>query len=351
VLFTLLGVCLGLCTVLATKHGESGRVHRASRRERWFTDPTRETIGHVNPTDDSVRMFGNGLAPVSEPGPPVVTSDGAVWFAETNPYHRRVARIARDGTTREFAYPRDFSYPRLQPVGTGVAFWSIPESSYHLDTQPHYKGPEVMVLRADGTKVRVRTTAPGCSADKWVLFCLSQRHEYRWLQSPSIFGDDFVLGPDRNVWFADGVHDAIGRITPAGRVTYFTRGLTRWNSGPRHFTVGPDGAVWFTEIRSRVGRITMDGRITEFSAGIPRRSFLGGIVTGPDKNLWFTLYHGNELARITPRGVVTRFRHGIYPPRGNDSSTIDSIPFVDRSGRIWFNEPQGGRIARATIPR
>jgi len=75
-----------------------------------------------------------------------------------------------------------------------------------------------------------------------------------------------ALGPDGNLWFAqEGSHPAIGRITPAGRITEFADGLNR-GSLPFEITVGPDGAMWFTDQGSTpaIGRITMDGRITEF---------------------------------------------------------------------------------------
>ena len=75
-----------------------------------------------------------------------------------------------------------------------------------------------------------------------------------------------ALGPDGNLWFAqESSHPAIGRITPAGRITEFADGLNR-GSLPFEITVGPDGAMWFTDQGSTpaIGRITMDGRITEF---------------------------------------------------------------------------------------
>lgn len=125
--------------------------------------------------------------------------------------------------------------------------------------------------------------------------------------------------------------------------------MSRWRSGPQHIIVGPDGALWFTEVRDRIGRITLDGRINEFSDGIPFRSFVGGIVAGRDGYLWFTLYNGNELVRMTPGGTITRYRKGIYPSRGFDEAPL-SVPVADAAGNIWFNEPQGGRIARATLP-
>jgi virginiamycin B lyase len=55
-------------------------------------------------------------------------------------------------------------------------------------------------------------------------------------------------------------------------------------------TVGPDNALWFVESQnsgSKLARVTTAGHVTEFRmpAGV---SFPGGLVTGPDHNLWFT---------------------------------------------------------------
>lgn len=62
---------------------------------------------------------------------------------------------------------------------------------------------------------------------------------------------------------------------------------------------GPDGAIWFVESSAnKVGRITMAGHFTEFpipsavlfqtSAGQIMTSGPVGITTGPDGALWFT---------------------------------------------------------------
>ncbi len=52
---------------------------------------------------------------------------------------------------------------------------------------------------------------------------------------------------------------------------------------------------------------------------------------------------------MTPRGAIRRFRTGIYPSRGDDYSTPDAYLQFGPDGRLWFNEPQGGRIAGATL--
>jgi len=66
------------------------------------------------------------------------------------------------------------------------------------------------------------------------------------------------------------------------------------------------------------------------------------IVAGPDGNLWFTQSNGNNIARITPAGVITEF----------PVPTAQSGPYgicVGGDGNIWFTERFGNRIARFTI--
>ena len=59
-------------------------------------------------------------------------------------------------------------------------------------------------------------------------------------------------------------------------------------AGPTDIVAGPDGNLWFTEWGDRIGRITPAGRVTEFSRGISRGSAPEGIADGPDGNLWYT---------------------------------------------------------------
>ncbi|MFN2528095.1 MAG: hypothetical protein ABR584_05200 [Candidatus Baltobacteraceae bacterium] len=303
----------------------------------WFTDPARGTVDHLTPKG-TVRVVGQPLSPLNTPGSVAVTSDGAAWFIETLSWHPRIARIAPDGAIKEFQAPLAQYRAKLQPVGKSVAYVVAPSFSQ--------RGNTIAVLHPDGSVSEMSTG--GCLVTYTNFACLPNAAAHGEFHAPDSSPQSVVRGPDGNLWFTDVAKSRIGRVDAQGRFTFYSTGLTRWHSGPQYITNGPDGALWFTEIRDRVGSITMEGRITEFPAGIPYRSFIGGIVAGPDGNLWFPLWHGNELARMTPDGIVTRFRQGIYPSRGNDD-TIDSVPFVDKSGRIWFNEPQGGRIARASL--
>src|SRR5579863_3495640 len=97
--------------------------------------------------------------------------------------------------------------------------------------------------------------------------------------------------------------------------------LPTHHSGPNGATMGPDGAIWFTECFSaKIGRITSSGHITEYSAPTPF-SNPWGITSGPDGALWFT--ESSEfiakIGRITTGGAITEYQlrnGGSYLPRG-----------------------------------
>ena len=119
-----------------------------------------------------------------------------------------------------------------------------------------------------------------------------------------------TLGPDGALWFTEFAGNKIGRITTAGAVTDFN--IPTANSQPFSITQGPDGALWFTEVAgNNIGRITTGGTIKEFAVplvngGAPNP---GGIALGSDGALWFTEITGNVIGRITTAGVITTFSY------------------------------------------
>ena len=124
-----------------------------------------------------------------------------------------------------------------------------------------------------------------------------------------------------------------------------------WALGTRSFAVptessalggitkGPDGNLWFAEyLGDQIGRITPAGEIVEFpvptSGGNPF-----WVANGPDGNLWFTEVSGNQIGRITPTGEVTEF-----PVITPSSSPLEITAGPD--GNLWFTEAKAGRIGR-----
>jgi streptogramin lyase len=182
-----------------------------------------------------------------------------------------------------------------------------------------------------------------------------------------------AIGPNGNVWFTAYDNDAIGRLTPRGKITYFTDGITanpehsvQGAVGPRGITKGPDGNMWFTEHGAdRIGRITPDGTITEFSAGITppsgpaaadfRDAAPHSIVTGPDGNLWFTEQTADRIGRITPDGTITEFGAGITPSPNQALPGVHQYQLAQPGditkgpdGNVWFVEQFASRVGRVT---
>src|SRR5947207_4666187 len=60
-------------------------------------------------------------------------------------------------------------------------------------------------------------------------------------------------------------------------------------------------------------------------------SYTFGITAGPDGNLWFTEYNGNNIGRITTAGVITEFAQ----------NTVNVGPVgitAGPDGALWFTE-------------
>src|SRR5262249_29114633 len=133
--------------------------------------------------------------------------------------------------------------------------------------------------------------------------------------------------------------------------------------GVNDITNGPDGAVWYTAnwtvvpttgaqavVEDIVGRVTPNGTFTQFS--VPSTTNIGGIITGPDGNLWFTGTNvaANDLAngapmlyRMTPQGQLAAFDAPAVPvnaPLGGHNELT-----AGPDGNIWLSTPGG--IARA----
>ena len=72
-------------------------------------------------------------------------------------------------------------------------------------------------------------------------------------------------------------------------------------------TAGPNGNLWFTEyVGNQIGQITTEGVITEYTIPTPNSNPYG-IISGPDGNLWFTEYNGERIGKITTSGVITEY--------------------------------------------
>jgi streptogramin lyase len=159
-----------------------------------------------------------------------------------------------------------------------------------------------------------------------------------------------TLGPDGALWFTEPNTGEIGRIDTSGNVTQFVPttappqdGSDPAVPGPDEITLGPDGNLWFTDPDAgAIGRVTTKGVFTFFTTGITAGSQPTGITSGPDGALWFTETDGNQIGRISTSGVVTEYSSGL--PTGYDPDAIT----LGTDGNLWFVGIGSSEIGRIT---
>jgi streptogramin lyase len=93
-----------------------------------------------------------------------------------------------------------------------------------------------------------------------------------------------AAGPDGRLWFTNGTKSA-GNIATDGTIVTFVAGAV---SLADSIVAGPDVAMWLTNYgNSTVGRITMAGVVSHY-LDVNTMSRPSGISVGPDGALWFT---------------------------------------------------------------
>jgi streptogramin lyase len=130
-------------------------------------------------------------------------------------------------------------------------------------------------------------------------------------------------------------------------------------------TVGPDGNIWFTIIKTNASLVPVGGAIGRFSLSGPRANKFdifvvdpaawpgvkagavpGTITAGPDgdQNLWFTLGGVNQIGRISVGSGNARTVFNVFSPNSNPLS-ITAGP----DNRIWFTENGRRAIGRMAL--
>jgi virginiamycin B lyase len=149
-----------------------------------------------------------------------------------------------------------------------------------------------------------------------------------------------AVGPDRALWFTELRANKIGRVTTSGA---FNEYRLPASTAPGHIVAGPDGALWFTEQGDayKIGRITTSGAFTEYPLPPSQVVPLLDIVVGPDKALWFLTYY--SIGRLNTSGAITLYN---VPAPNFGALTLASGP----DGAIWSVAQRDGvdRILRLT---
>jgi len=147
-----------------------------------------------------------------------------------------------------------------------------------------------------------------------------------------------TVGPDGALWFTETNGAKIGRITTSGVVTEFPLPA---GSQPLDIIAGPDGALWFGDSGSpglMIGRITTSGAITQFP--VPLTVQVGKLTAGPDGALWFTV-PAAQIGRVTTSGVQTYYH---LPSTSGSAASIVTAS----DGNMWFGDTNTAHLDRIT---
>ena len=158
---------------------------------------------------------------------------------------------------------------------------------------------------------------------------------------------EITLGPDGALWFTEYAGNKIGRITTAGVISEYP--VPTPSSQPVGITAGPDGALWFTEsAANKIGRIDpIHKTITEYP--VPTASAQPyGIASGPDGALWFTEASSVKIGRITTAGVVTEYEVP-FDFFWTNTPHLDLIA-AGPGGTLWFTENGPTETVISSVP-
>jgi virginiamycin B lyase len=157
-----------------------------------------------------------------------------------------------------------------------------------------------------------------------------------------------------DIWFGDPGANSLGEIGAAGGIQWF--GFShRPPTLPGPVITGPDGNVWFTDLRfSHVDRVNPDGTITPIGSGF----YPGAMTTGPANDIWFATFasisrlHNDQGwtqsqvlipgALATPAGITEGPDGGVWFAENNralNPTAPDAIGRIARTGAVAAFNP------------
>jgi virginiamycin B lyase len=332
------------------------------------------------PASQGITIHGVGTMAVfrlptagSQPRLIVAGRDGNVWFSED----ARIGRITPQGVITEFPLPASViinglaagpdgniwftdsagKIGRLSPQNGSVIEFRLP--THNMTPVPIVAGPDGNFWFGAGDVVDTSSGVPLSLRPEIGRISLAGTIKEFPLPAGSLPPTYLTVGPDGNLWFADGPlwgDNMIGRISLAGTIKEFQ--VPTFNAVPGAIVTGQDHNLWFVadlvvdpgsiEMHpslGEIGRITPAGNVTEFP--LPKKPGQAAAPTeltaGPDGNIWFVVADDHALGRITPQGDIAEFAL----PAGITLSDITIGP----DGALWFTDTVAGTIDRIELYR
>jgi virginiamycin B lyase len=220
------------------------------------------TLGYIVRVSTAGAFKGAVATPHSDDVAEAIVAgrDGNIWFSESGNHVGRIGRITPTGILTEYRLPAGTDPIALAAGPAGIVYVGHPSATLGLVS---YSG-------------RLST-----------------------LNFPTKLGIKYVAYDSRGtLWYAGC--DGVGRLTSSHQVRDYP--VEGGCNGEPGVAVARDGIAWFSA-GGHIGYVDSAGKMRLFKPLYAPTS----MTTAPDGNLWFVNYHGNLIARITPRGAVSRF--------------------------------------------
>jgi streptogramin lyase len=287
-------------------------------------------------------------------GAPIIDPQGNVWFSggsvpiPSNGHAVGITEMKQDGTLINYFAP---SGPNNKPEDFGLAFDPLDVTqgaaagtygaSGHIWFIDPYEADVIGRLNDDGTAS---------------FFNLAMPDNYG-------AANLIVDPKTGNLWFSATSINVIGEVdlsalnlanpnAPTVAINYYD---TPYNS-PRGLTYGPDGNIWATEASNGYSNAIIQlnpaeaqnqtaqdpyAGVAVFTAGLSANSGAYGMTVGPDGALWFTEENTNNIGRITTGGAITEYA---IPTAGAVANGVAAS-----ADAIWFSEYGAGKIGKMEL--
>ena len=156
-----------------------------------------------------------------------------------------------------------------------------------------------------------------------------------------------------NLFVADAAAHQIKKVSRTGQVTVVAGTGVEGSGGdggpalqaglsfPMDVTVDGDGALYFTDARTRVRKISADGKIATL-VGADRLTGAESVAVDRQGNLYIADTYGAKILRRTPGGEITTIAEGFEVPSGLTVDSAGTLYFSQAVlGRIWKVAPGG----------
>lgn len=289
----------GGCTPEAIVRGLDGAL--------WFAEYDGKQIGRISVTGE-IQEFPVPATPMQL----VFDADGNLWFTDANKY---IGKLNPAGETTLFEVPTPNATPFGIVVGPDQNIWFTEQSGNAIGkVTPDGHITEYPLATPGNGPISI---AVGLDSNLWFTMYYTSKigkitpqgeiTEYPIPQSDegqcgtSCFPDSIVRDFQDKLWFAETGRNWVSNINANGEFQQYDLGASAVYPNGMSLTLGPGGYIWFVDENQRIGKIDAAGKFKSYPLVLDcdhAQCGMGDIVFGPDNNLWFTEWYGNQIGRL-----------------------------------------------------